>query len=348
MIEKELYDISWKVDEPTYRQDSALSYSTLATYERTGFNGLDHLFDKKESPSLLLGSVVDSIITGGEDEFNARYIVKDINISDSGEMIAKYFAAEPYPYESFTDIPQDVASSVAKSLGFWKADKWDSRRYSEILKTGDIADYYYTLLHADKTVITKDTFDTALAMVKALRESPSTSGYFAEDDEFSSVRRYYQLKFRAKFGDVVYRCMADLIVVDYEKKEIFLVDLKTSSKPEWDFYKSFIEWNYACQGRLYYRIIAANLAADTYFKDFKVHNYKFIVVNKNTLQPLVWTYKDTKCQGELKYGLNKQITIRDPFTIGKELDSYLKCKPPVPNGINLLGNNDIVKYLNDI
>lgn len=33
MERKSLYDISWKVSEPVYRADPALSYSTLARYE---------------------------------------------------------------------------------------------------------------------------------------------------------------------------------------------------------------------------------------------------------------------------------------------------------------------------
>ena len=40
---KSLYDISWKVSEEEYREDSALSYSTLARFEREGFNNLDKL-----------------------------------------------------------------------------------------------------------------------------------------------------------------------------------------------------------------------------------------------------------------------------------------------------------------
>ena len=30
---KKLYDISWQVDEPAYRADEALSYSTLAGFD---------------------------------------------------------------------------------------------------------------------------------------------------------------------------------------------------------------------------------------------------------------------------------------------------------------------------
>ena len=41
-----LFDISWQVDELTYRTDNALSYSTIARVHREGFEGLPKLFDK--------------------------------------------------------------------------------------------------------------------------------------------------------------------------------------------------------------------------------------------------------------------------------------------------------------
>ena len=72
---KSLKDISWQVSEEEYRADPALSYSTLAKYEREGFNGLPHLFDKLETPSLTFGSAVDAIITGGRKEFDDKFIV---------------------------------------------------------------------------------------------------------------------------------------------------------------------------------------------------------------------------------------------------------------------------------
>ena len=55
-IQKQLSDIALDISESEYREMPELSYSTLSTYETLGYNGLEHLFDKKESPSLLLGS----------------------------------------------------------------------------------------------------------------------------------------------------------------------------------------------------------------------------------------------------------------------------------------------------
>lgn len=347
-IQKELSEIAEKWTEPEYRARPELSQSTLGTYEKLGFDGLEHLFDHKETPSLTFGSCVDAIITGGEDEFNANFMVIDVNVTDGGINTCKQLVSMNLPYDNFNDIPEQLVSDAAKIVGFWQADKWDRRRYSEVLKTGNVADYYKALRNTDKTLIDIATYQDVLNSVRALRESPATSGYFADDDPLSPIRRYYQLKFRATFEGVGYRGMMDEIVVDYENKKVFLIDLKTSSKTEWNFYKSFIEWGYCHQARLYYRLVAANMAKDPYFRDFEISDYYFIVVNRKTLQPLVWKFTDTKKYGELTYGKNKQIVIRDPFTIGSELQGYLNLKPLVPNGINIEGPNDIVSYLEEM
>ena len=84
---KSLKDISWQVTEPEYRVDNALSYSILSKYEREGFNNLDKLFDRVESPSLTFGSVVDTLITGSEEEFNQHFMVAQIDNSLSDALV---------------------------------------------------------------------------------------------------------------------------------------------------------------------------------------------------------------------------------------------------------------------
>lgn len=338
-IVKELKDISWQVPESTYRADPALSYSTLAKYEREGFDKLDKLFEHISTPSLTEGSAVDAIITGGEDEFNANFTVLDINITDGGIDTCRQLIAMNLPFSSFGEIPESIVSQAAKIAGFWQNDKYDNTRYKQVLKTGNVEEYYNALLNSDKTIISSETFQQVLAMVRALRESPATSGYFADNDELSPIRRYYQLKFKAKFGNVPYRCMMDLAIVDYEKKEIIPCDLKTSGHSEWQFENSFMQWMYPIQARLYAAILRANLDRDPYFKDFKMLNYRFIVVNKRTLTPLVWEFPLTYSVGDL---VDEEGNVfRHPFTIGEELQGYLNLRPQVPNGINQNGVNTI-------
>lgn len=348
MLTKELKDISWLVDEPTYRADPALSYSTLATYERGGFYSIKTLAEKKESPSLLLGSVVDCILTDGEDAFNDRFAVMDYSITDSGINVCKALASlYGKQYKEFKDIPEVLVSQTAQETGFWKDPKWNSRRYKEVLNTGDVDIYYKVLTSSDKTIISSQMYSDALAMVDALKTSEATKFYFAPDNPFDdSIRRYYQLKFKATLGGVDYRCMADEIVIDYSNKLIHPVDLKTSSHFEAEFYKSFIDWTYNQQARLYWKIIRENLDKDEYFRDFTLDDYTFIVVNKNTLTPLTWKYTDTQKRGTLIYGKNHNIELRDPLEVGKELHYYLTHDCKVPLDISMTKPNDIVKFLN--
>lgn len=338
-IEKSLASIAWDVPEPVYRADPALSYSTLARYEREGFDRLGKLFDHISTPSLVVGSAVDAIVTGGIEEFNTHFIVLDINITDGGKDVCDNLIQMNLPFDLFEEIPESTVSMAAKNAGFWQADKWDKIRYKKVLETGNIAEYYNAMKHSDKTILDTQTFESVQAMVKVLKESPATCGYFADDDELSPIRRYYQLKFKAKFDGVDYRIMADLIVVDYEKKIIYPCDLKTSSHTEWNFEESFKQFQYMVQSRLYWRVIKANLMNDPYFKDFKLMDYRFIVVNKFTLTPLVWEFPYTQYSGTLVDEDGKEY--RDPFVIGKELRGYLDLRPQVPNGITTEGTNTI-------
>lgn len=349
MERKSLRSISWDVSEETYRADPALSYSTLARYEREGFNNLDKLFDRLETPSLTFGSAVDSIITGGQEEFNERFMVAEFPSTPDSitKMVKSLFSQYRDSYRSLVTIPDDAIIKETEYQSYQM--NWKPETRAKVIKEKG-ADYYNLLFIAgDRTILDTTTYQDVCNAVRALKESKSTQFYFAEDNPFEpNIERFYQLKFKACLEGIEYRCMSDLLVCDSRNKIIYPIDLKTSSHTEWDFYKSFIDWLYAIQARLYWRIIRDNLNRDEYFKDFKLADYKFIVVNRKTLTPLVWEFKDTTTLGTLYYGKNKQIEMRDPEDIGKELSSYLTSRPKVPMGISETGLNDLEYWLNKL
>ena len=339
MIEKELYDISWKVPEEVYRADPALSYSTLAKYEREGFEKLDSLFDHISTQSLTEGSMVDCLITGSKEEFDSLFYVADIPSIGEKELPIVNYLFENYrtTYKSMEEIPATYILEAIKTYD-WQRNWRDDTRVRVL--TERCSQYYNVKTQAgEKTVVTMDTFYKVQAMVKALKESPATSGYFADNDEMSPIRRYYQLKFKATFNNVDYRCMMDEVIVDYEKKEIIPIDLKTSHNKEYNFEDSFMRWMYPIQARLYWIILRANLNNDPYFKDFTLKNYRFIVVNKESLNPLVWEFPYTTDKGTLVDENGNKF--RHPFEIGSELRKYLDNKPIVPEGVNIDGLNTI-------
>lgn len=346
---KSLRDISWQVSEKGYRVDPALSYSTLARYEREGFNNLDKLFDRIETPSLTFGSAVDSIITGGQEEFDERFMVAEFpSMPDSiVKIIKSLYKQYAGTYRSLLNIPDSSIIRETEDQNYQM--NWKPETRAKVIREKG-TDYYNLLFVAgDRCIIDTQTYQDVVNAVRVLKESSSTKLYFADDNPFEpDIERLYQLKFKGEFDGITYRNMADLIIVNHKEKWVKPVDLKTSSHTEWDFYKSFVDWRYDIQARLYWSIIRQNMDKDEYFKDFKLLDYNFIVVNKRTLTPLVWNCPFTQAQGTLRFGNNSQIEMRSPFEIGKELNSYLTSRPKVPMGINETGTNNLRDWLNKL
>lgn len=348
MNKPSFYNISWAVTEETYRDDPALSYSTLSKYERSGFNDLDTLFDRIETPSLTFGSAVDSIITGGKKEFDERFIVADFPALPPSTLtiVKQLFANYHEKYDKLEDIPDKDVIDFTEVVKFYP--NWKPQTRAKVIKEQGAQFYRLLYLAKDKTVLDSQMYQDVLNTVDVLKTSEATKWYFKEDNPFENIERLYQLKFKANLNGTMYRCMADLIIVDHDAKTVQPVDLKTSSKKEWDFFKSFIDWRYDIQARLYWRIIRAVMDADEYFRDFKLLPYQFIVANKTTLVPLVWEFPLTEAVGTLRVGKQNQIELRDPCMIGEELSFYLDNRPKVPAGINQEGVNDLTIWLDKL
>ena len=348
---KKLSDIALNITEEEYRADPALSYSTLSRFDREGFNKLDSLFDKIETPSLLLGSIVDTIITDGEDEFNNRFIVAEYpSIPDSIiQIIKELFNTYKDTCSNINLISNDAIINIAAQYNY--QNNWKPETRAKVIKEKGFEYYNLLFISQDKTLVSQDMYNDALRMVDALRTSEATKWYFADNNPFEpEIERYYQLKFKATLHNVDYRIMADLIICNHKNKELILCDLKTSGHEEYSFASSFLTWNYSYQARLYARVIAENIKKDPYFKDFKLSNYRFIVVNKTTLNPLVWEFPYTFTTGDIRLETkNGYIKIlKDPEYIGKELSYYLSTGQKVPIGINEVGTNNIVEWINKL
>ena len=99
------------------------------------------------------------------------------------------------------------------------------------------------------------------------------------------------------------------------------------------------------QARNYWRLIRSTMDADDYFKDFKLLDYRFIVVNRVNFKPMVWEFPLTQTVGDIDIDTptGYKIHWRDPYTIGNELRQYLDNPPRLPFGTKPV--NNIVEWL---
>ena len=341
-MKKSLKDISWQVDEPTYRADEAYSYSKIAKFHREGFEKIASLDDKVESPSLLFGSIVDTLLTDGQEAFDERFLVAVFpELKDSEIAVIKTIFSKTDGLITWNKLTNDIIVSSIDECKF--QPNWRPETRLKVIKEKGEEYYNLMVLAKDKTLISSEMYADAQACVDLLKTSDATKWYFQEDNPFDdSIERLYQLKFKGEYEGIPLRIMADLILVDHENKIIYPCDLKTSYKAEWNFYKSFVEWMYYHQANLYAEVIRQNIAKDEYFKDFKIADYRFIVVCNRTRQPLVWEWPYTKTEVDFQIGTVKFTNWRN---IVKQLDYYLREEPPVPEGVLVESPNNLSIWL---
>jgi len=348
-MQKSIVDISWKIDEAGYRKDPALSYSTLAKFEREGFHKLDTLFDKVETSSLIFGSMVDTLITGSKEEFDELFFVADFPLipDNESDVVKDIYNNSPKNIINLKDVDPKIILDSCNRLSYrnnWK----DQTRIDKIIQDGE--EYFGILsVSENKKVVSSEDYKKAVLCKQAIEYSPATKDFFVTDP-FSNenIERIFQSD--TLLPEISLRCMVDLLNVNHDKKTIQPIDLKTSSHYEDEFYKSFIQWRYDIQGRLYWRLINETVSKDDYFKDFKVLPYKFVVVNKESLTPLVWDFSNSITKGDLQFvsATDHYTTyLRDPFAIAQDLFKYLNTKPTVQKGIKagLDESNSIEEWL---
>lgn len=343
---KKFHELSWQVDEKTYRKDESYSQSIIGKFDREGFESLQTLYEHIETPQLRFGSIVDCLLTGDDKEFDERYFIIDFpKTTDSLETISKELFKRYWKvFDSFDKIPDEILSSVGAECGYYESKKYEKKRLSSIKENCGLL-YDIMFLAKGKECISSEEMNKAMKCVNALKEDKNTGYYFAKDSfAHPGIERYYQLKFKTVEDGIPLKCMADLIIVNHNNKTVTPVDLKTSGHPEYRFYNSFIKWRYWIQAQLYWHLIRKAMDEDDFYKDYELLDYKFIVVNRDDPHPLVWTYTDTKCENDLTYGKNKSIVCKHWRTLVTELDYYVKNNSQQPLGIT--EDNDIKKWLN--
>lgn len=339
-MNKKLTDIAWNVPEEVYREDLALSYSTIARYEKGGFGSLAKLFEPVESESLTFGSMVDTIMTEGPDRFNEKFVVMDVTPPSGISDIIKSLADANIGIEELDEIDDEEILAAAAD---WQPRYTAPTKLQKIKENGSA---YFNAIQTSrgKTIVDRATYQEVLSTVGVLKNSLQTRKYFNESPD---TERYYQLKFKTTLNGAQFRCMFDCLIVNYEKKWIMPLDLKTTGWPEYEFFKRYLECRYDIQSRLYWRILRKIMDEDEYFKDFKLYDFQFICVNKTSLWPLAWYDPLCKSAGEQVFTTktNKVYILRDPEDIAKELRYYLNSSCKTPREITIEKPNNLLEWI---
>lgn len=332
-------NIGLNITEPEYRALPRYSQSQVCKYAKEGFKCIAHLNDKISSPSLTFGSAVDCLLTGTPEEFKEGFVVnKSINISNSLKQIAQFlFDNYKEPWETYDD---GLLSEVAVSLNYYANDKYKNYRIKNIRK--EVPPYYELLFKIEgKTILTEEEYLDALNCKNTLCNHPVLSKYFVKPKaKDTHIELVHQLILQGEYDNIPIKGMLDIVYVDHNSKVIYPIDLKTTSKNEYDFCYSFLQWNYQCQAEMYVYLLKQNIEKYPELRYYTIAEFQFLPINRRTLQPMLWLY-NPNLMLDPKY---KSIDWKKAL---KELHCIVSTNRQVPLDCSLEHSNNIVECLNN-
>lgn len=369
MISKNITELAEIHSDEYYFAHHALGHSSIARFMREGFSCIPHLFENVESDSLRFGSLLDCLLTDSYQSFKSRYFIQKYAYNKDTD----YYKVADALFKKFSEVEWDNISSedklsVRNETGAWSKLVKEETIIAKIDK--ECKAIFNDLKESKgKTLISYQEYQDAKNCMDAVYSNPMTAFFFipwneltkeqkeearkciAEyrnlpDDAPDPYKRYFQLQFYTTMYGVDVKIKPDIFMVNEEAKKVIPIDLKSSSFPEWDFAKRFIDLNYMSQANMYSRVLR-HIFDNSEYKDYIITDFYFCVVCPTTLTPLAFKFKENFTEGDFTIGKYK---FKDPFPYAVKLSNYLKNLNTyrVPTYIKEKGVNDLSSLIENL
>lgn len=316
-----------KID--SYFESDALSQSQLKKL----LKGIDFFVNNSEEEKKLyyeekghfiIGSAVDTLLTGEKGEFEKQYYVTQLEKKPSDvemSMIQKVFdEVSEVCKDELTDLA-DYAGSVQASI---EEHNWQPnwKMETKINKIIEVGSAYFDDLKKGfgkqiLTVVEKKLIDD---IVFSLRSSPRTAKYFDRNtfSKSTTIDIYYQLPIYFYFKDIYCKALLDLLIVVKDEKGNIIsaqpVDLKTMNGSTLKFISNLKSFRYDIQAAWY---TEALLTDDS---DFVLRG----LITKENILKFLFIVESNSFPGQpLVYEIDEEI-----MKIGRNGKSDLLVKRP--------------------
>jgi len=184
--------------------------------------------------------------------------------------------------KTLADCEEFVILDSLKSMNLYQSLKADEARLNKI-RTEEAEMYWKFLNNKDKDVIDRDTFDRVGVSINYLKNNEEVLDILVNDAptdfDLDPVTYYKEQYLKSELVDCDFGLhgYVDFYKVDTDKKEVTIVDLKTTGKTVADFKETIDFYNYWLQAAIYMKLVYDSLGDDR--DEYKIQ-FKFIVIDK--------------------------------------------------------------------
>lgn len=267
--------------------------------------------EERTDAHLIQGKIIHALLLE-EDKFNDNFVISPSNLPTGNQktVIDRVFShyvelkRNGDDRESLSDFSGAILD-VMKDMNYHQALKTDQQRFDKVL-TADSESYWNFLkTRESKTLIDQQSYDfckTAVDLIKLNKDICSLIG--CNVTEFDNIEVQNELLIQANINGKSFgiKGIVDNLVIDHDKKMVYINDIKTTSKDLKDFTESIDFYNYWMQASIYITLVGikySNLIDAGYNvkfnfvvidKAFQVYPFE---VSENTMTN--WYDKFTEC-----------------------------------------------------
>lgn len=287
-----MLQITPQIQVDQYYESDALNQSTLKNL----IKGLDYFLDQQEkkedgkNDSFVIGSAVDCILTGNDEDFGNKFHISNMENSPSDaemEIVNLVFQVSEESRTTLGEYPEEILQACLQTG--WQKNYKDQTKIDKIIEKGSL--YFEELKRSyGKTIITAEQNRLIDTIVKSLKESYNTKNYF-DRELYSNLDNYvmflqYPIYFKIDSTDC--KALLDIIIceIDGETLILYPIDIKTTRFSTVDFPNAVRAYRYDLQAAWYTEALWS--IKDKLLKEFNckhliINNFQFIV--ESTTKP---------------------------------------------------------------
>lgn len=280
LLEKNFYDKKFYF---SYSSLNKLMWNPAVFYQQYVLG----LKEERTDAHLVQGKIVHALLLE-EEKFNDHFIISPSKLpGESVKLVIDRVFAHYQELSQNGDLRTELLDfdqailDVMVDMNYHQSLKTDQQRLDKIITAESTSYWSFLKTKGNKTLIDQDSYDfckNAVELIKTNKELCTLIGCNAT--EFDNVEVYNELPLTVEYAKAPFglKGIIDNIVINHDKKVIFINDIKTTSKDLKDFPETVEFYSYWLQAVIYSTMVGIkhmDLLASGY--EVKFH---FVVIDR--------------------------------------------------------------------
>lgn len=277
---KKIYSSLETIQEYFQRPDlDQTSLKKLLLGPTTFFDEREKKLYFEESESYLIGSLVDCKLTNKEEDFDKQFYVSTLTTKPSDvimSIIRNVYDSllNEKPEEDLKELSDypDYIHEIALQHNYQPGYKADTR----ILKILEHSYYFEELKKCNNRKILSEQ-ETSLAdfIIESLKSNKKILGFlddFETNTLYDNWEAYFQYPVYFTYNDVKCKGLMDIFLINRKRKQIRIIDIKTTALNTLVFYSAVMKYRYDIQIAFYSLGVKANFPDYDIYSGFAVES----------------------------------------------------------------------------